>query len=388
MRLAIFSHKHCWRSPDSPDGYATDGGFPFQVGALSELFDETRLVVPCSPEVNRYGVAELKGRNLSVVPLTPLGGAGHSRKAVLPLWLARNGLTLVRQVWAADAVHAPIPGDIGTFGMLLAFALRKRLLVRHCGNWALQRTVAEHFWKWFMEKYAGGRYVMLATGGAPEPPSPRNPEVRWIFSTSLSEGELKVCAAERSLPAHGRVRLIIVARQEREKGAGVVIRSLARLRETLGDVTLDVVGDGGALAEFKALAKAEGVEESVTFHGKVDHQTVIGLLRRADLFCFPTTSSEGFPKVVLEALACGLPVVTTRVSVLPTLIGGGCGLLLDEATPEAVARAVAEVLSDGARYGAMSARAAQTARRYSLEHWRETIGGLLRPAWGELRCNA
>lgn len=387
MRLVIFSHKLCWRSPASPSGYVTDGGFPFQVGALSELFDETRLVVPCSPEVNRRGVADLNGRRFSVVPLTQLGGSGRRRKAGLPGWLFRNGPTLLREAWAADAVHVPVPGDVGTLGLFLAFVLRKRLLVRHCGNWFVQRTLAERFWKWFMEAFAGGRNVMMATGGAPEPPSRRNPEVRWIFSTTLSDQELRACATERTHPARGRARLIIVARQEREKGTGVVIRSLSRLRAAVGDVSLDVVGEGRALDEFRALAKAEGVEEFVTFHGKVDHQTVISLLRRADLFCFPTTSSEGFPKAVLEALACGLPVVTTRVSVLPSLIGG-CGLLLDEATPEAVAQAVAEALSDGARYRGMAAQAEQTARRYSLEHWRETIAGLVRPAWGELRFNA
>jgi glycosyltransferase involved in cell wall biosynthesis len=106
------------------------------------------------------------------------------------------------------------------------------------------------------------------------------------------------------------------------------------------------------------------------------------------VFCFPTASSEGFPKVVLEALACGLPVVTTRVSALPELIGTGCGVLLDEVTPAAVAEGVRLCLSDGERYRAMSGAAVRTAREYSLERWRDSIGELLRAAWGPLRCSA
>jgi glycosyltransferase involved in cell wall biosynthesis len=114
---------------------------------------------------------------------------------------------------------------------------------------------------------------------------------------------------------------------------------------------------------------------------------VIELLQQADLFCYPTRASEGFPKVVLEALACGLPVVTTPVSVLPQLIATGCGLIIEEAKPQAVADAVLQAVSDPVRYRAMSAQAVRTAQSYSLESWRDTIGDLLRKAWGAAYTN-
>ncbi|HEY7912481.1 MAG TPA: glycosyltransferase family 4 protein, partial [Blastocatellia bacterium] len=125
-----------------------------------------------------------------------------------------------------------------------------------------------------------------------------------------------------------------------------------------------------------------GLGDRVKFHGKVDHTRLMNLLRRADLFCYPTRASEGFPKVVHEALACGLPVVTTRVSVLPQVIGSGCGVLIEKAAPAEVARAVQYSLEDATRYRAMSAEALETARQYSLEQWRDTIGDMLRTAWG------
>jgi glycosyltransferase involved in cell wall biosynthesis len=119
----------------------------------------------------------------------------------------------------------------------------------------------------------------------------------------------------------------------------------------------------------------------VVFHGKVDHAGVVALLKQADIFCYPTQASEGFPKVVLEALACGLPVVTTRVSVLPVLMARGGGVLLDVVSPSAVARGVIDALSDEEAYRDMSRRATETARRYSLESWRDTIAELLNAAW-------
>jgi hypothetical protein len=297
--------------------------------------------------------------------------------------MVRNLHSLIRELLKSDAVHTPIPGDIGTIGMLLAVLFQKPLFVRHCGNWLKPITNAEFFWKWFMEKFAGNRRVMLATGGSQEAPSQKNKAIRWIFSTTMTEEELGASRVSRCLDP-GSAKLIIVCRQEREKGAGVVIESMPVILRNLPNATLDVVGDGGALEEFQSLARRLGVSDRIRFHGKVGHDGVIELLHQADLFCYPTSASEGFPKVVLEALACGVPVVTTRVSVLSELIATGAGVLLEEISPSSVARAVNQTLSDPGRYREMSLIALETASAYSLERWRNTIGDQLRLAWGDL----
>ena len=335
MKLAVVSHKLCWPSPGSPSGYATDGGFPLQMGAISELFAATSVVAPCESERVVDGVSALQGNNLSVVPLAPPKGRGLGRKLRLPLWAIANGRVIWQQVRAADAVHAPIPGDVGTIGMLFALIQRKPLFVRHCGNWFVQRTAAERLWKRSIEYFAGGRNVMLATGGSDVAPSSKNANVSWIFSTSLRAEQLagrRPRTLDRSRPLH----LVIASRQEERKGTDIVIDSL----QLIPGAVLDVVGGGSLLDKLKTRADESGVSDRVTFHGKVPQARVLELLDRADVFCYPTSASEGFPKVVLEALACGLPVVTTAVSVLPKLISGGGGVLLDNAAPDTLAAAV------------------------------------------------
>jgi len=298
-------------------------------------------------------------------------------------WLARNAWTLVREIGRADAVHTPIPGDVGTVGMLVAMVLGKPLFVRHCGNWLAPTTTAEHFWKWLMERTAGGRRVMLTTGGGTGVPSEANAALQWIFSTSLTEEELRRCATRRVAPFG--TRLIIACRQDPEKGTGAAIRSLPRILERFPDATLDVVGHGPGLERFRAEAHALGVADRVTFHGKVGHDAVMRLFQSATVFCYPTVASEGFPKVVLEALACGLPVVTTRVSILPELMSGGGGVLVEAGDPDSVAKGVAACLGDPVEYARKSQRAIETASRYSLERWTDTIGAHLERAWGPLR---
>ena len=376
MRLLVISHKACWSSDANFSGYYTDGGFPSQMAALSELFTQTSVAVPCSNAETFSELTPLRGQNLVIVPLSVPEGSGVRRKIGMLRWILRNTRTLWREMRKADAVHTPIPGDIGTIGMVLALIQRKPLFVRHCGNWFVQRTVAERMWKRGMEYFAGGRNVMLATGGDLEPPSKRNPSVKWIFSTSM--GSLQISRnRSRQLPKDDRLRLVIACRQEERKGTDVVIASL----RFLPNATLDVIGGGSLLKDLKAQAARLGVGDRVTFHGKVRQTAVLDVLDRSHIFCYPTSASEGFPKVVLEALAHGLPVITTNISVLPRLISEGCGMLLDEPTPNALAAAVSQISSSDTDYDRMSRKALETAQQYSLENWRDSIGRSLREAW-------
>lgn len=380
MHLAVVSHKVCWTSETSRSGYVTDGGFPLQMNALSELFSATTLIVPCAGPANGSGLSPLTGDELDVIPLSPPTGSGLVRKLKMPFWLLTNCSILWREILKADAVHAPIPGDVGTFGLLIALCLRKPLFVRHCGNWLVQQSAAEKFWKWIMERFAGGRNVMLATGGGIEVPSRRNPNIQWIFSSSLRSSQMEH-VEPMSLPGDGSLRLMIACRQEEKKGTATVIDSIPLLQATFPNVTLDVVGGGSLLEKLNDRAGSLKIGDRVRFHGKVEQKSVLDLLKRSHIFCYPTSASEGFPKSVLEALASGLPVVTTRVSVLPELISTGGGILIDDPSPAAVAQAVLKITRDPGKYREMSSRAIRTAQDYTLEKWRDQIGHTLRSAW-------
>lgn len=380
MKLAVVSHKVCWNSSADPESYRTDGGFPLQIKAISELFDKTRVVVPCEILKDDSGLSDLVGHNLSVSPLSVPKGRDFRRKMNVPIWLLKNSRAIWREIRRADAVHAAIPGDVGTIGMLFALLLRKPLFVRHCGNWLVPRTTAEHFWKWMMERFAGGRNVMLATGGTDSPPSSKNPNVKWIFSTSLRRSQLALGSGHK-FPADGDLKLIIACRQEEGKGTDTVIKSLPLILKEFPRTTLEVLGSGSFMSDLEALVERLNLRERVFFRGKVEQSKVVEVMKQCHVFCFPTQASEGFPKVVLEALACGLPVVTTEVSVLPQLISKDCGVLIEEPTPEKLSSAIESVFSSKEEYERMSAAAVAKAQQYSLEDWRDSIGETLRRSW-------
>ena len=128
-------------------------------------------------------------------------------------------------------------------------------------------------------------------------------------------------------------------------------------------------------------AAALGLDEVITFHGNLGHQAVLGLLGTAHIYLMPSLV-EGFPKALLEAMACGLPAVATAVSVIPRLVGTS-GVLLPEPTPAAIAAAVTSLLADDARLAAMGRAARAASQQYTLEGWQQVIGERLAEVWGE-----
>ncbi len=381
MELTVVSSKICWADPDAPAGYTTDGGFPAQMRALSELFDRTRLILGVGSG-RPPGLTALSGHNLEVCPLPAPAGSDLRRKLSMLFWLPRHGPRLWREIRRAGAVHAPVPGDLGAVALLLALAQKKPLFVRHCGTWGEPVTAADRLLLRLLERVAGGRNVVLATGGSDTPPSASNPAVGWIFSTSLPAAEIDAVPAAHPWRAGEPLKLVTVGRLTPGKNTASAVRALALVREHHPRAILDVVGHGGEMASLQALAGELDLAEAVTFHGNVSHPRVLEILSSSSLFVFPTRVKEGFPKALLEAMACGLPVVATAVSVIPHLVGEGCGALLEATDPESVARAVLSLTADDRRLAEMSTRARETSRAYTLERWRDEIGERLRESWG------
>jgi glycosyltransferase involved in cell wall biosynthesis len=93
---------------------------------------------------------------------------------------------------------------------------------------------------------------------------------------------------------------------------------------------------------------------------------------------------EGFPKALLEAMACGLPVIATQVSVIPDLIHD-CGILLSEPNAQSISAAVLSLINDEPRMQTLAMRARQDSPKYTIERWRDQIRSHLEFTWGPLK---
>lgn len=154
---------------------------------------------------------------------------------------------------------------------------------------------------------------------------------------------------ERLLPApgHGEEALVVsVARLVPDKSPLTLVEAFALVRRELPQARLVMVGEGPLLPLVRARLAALGLEDAVELVGGCGD--VRPHLARAQVFAL-ASAREGSPNAVLEAMACGLPVVASRVGGIPELVEDGCtGLLATPGAPEDFARRLLHLLGAAA----------------------------------------
>lgn len=161
--------------------------------------------------------------------------------------------------------------------------------------------------------------------------------------------------------------ILTVGRLQKRKGHDMLIRALPRLQETYPDVLYVIAGNGEELAPLENLVRELGLHDLVQFRANVDDDELLTLYQQCDLFALPNRAVghdiEGFGMVLLEAQSCGKPALAgnsggTREALLPDITGW----LVDCTTPESLATALSDALSDSKRLDVMGLRAAKWIR--------------------------
>ena len=210
---------------------------------------------------------------------------------------------------------------------------------------------------------------------------------------ALGVDRRKVCVihngvdVERFRPLSGRKagvgprkrgkRILYLGALLRTKGVGVLLEAMSLLLDRGVSCELALVGADPAEAEdraFFAMAERLGLGDAVHFEKTVPHAEVPRWLATADVFVLPSFS-EGFPLSVIEALACGKPVVSTRCGGPEESVSEEVGILVPPGDAQALADAIGYVLSHLERYDAERIRT-YTCRRFSLEVQSEQIAAL------------
>jgi glycosyltransferase involved in cell wall biosynthesis len=137
-------------------------------------------------------------------------------------------------------------------------------------------------------------------------------------------------------------RILFIGNLLDTKGVHELIEAFAALGEK--EATLDLIGDGPARAALERRIGELGLTSLVVLHGRVPHEQLAKLLPRYSVLALPSYS-EGVPNVVVEALACGVPVVTTPVGGIPEVVQGDCGILVPPRDVKALAEGLQTALA-------------------------------------------
>jgi glycosyltransferase involved in cell wall biosynthesis len=144
---------------------------------------------------------------------------------------------------------------------------------------------------------------------------------------------------------------VAVARLSPEKNIANLLRAAALVRDADPEFRLEIAGDGPCREDLVQLAQDLNLGMAVRFLGEV--RDIPALLGRSQMFVLPS-KSEGISLTLLEAMACGLPVVATRVGGNPeVVIDGETGFLVPSDDSPALARAILTMRQDGAKAAQM-----------------------------------
>ncbi|GIL06993.1 MAG: hypothetical protein BroJett031_35130 [Betaproteobacteria bacterium] len=176
--------------------------------------------------------------------------------------------------------------------------------------------------------------------------------------------------AARRTPAQ---HIVVTRNLEQIYDIPTALRAFAKIRNRFPAARLTVAGSGPALDSLRRLAQELGVSEAVRFTGRLDNDRIAELYREADLVINPSTV-DNMPISLLEAMASGVPIVSTSVGGVPFVVEDErTALLVPARDPDAMAAAAVRIFEDSALRDALVAAGSQACRAYAWERVRPVL---------------
>lgn len=325
MRLAIVGDTR--HSQDAEGRWCTISPLVRQLQPWLERFDDivycgTRLPGPPPPNHEPYPVPHVRFQ-----PLPAGGGTGIKGKAGLLRRVVEWWPVLRRTLREVDVVHFRCPCNIALVGLLAARGLPVKQFAVYAGNWGgypgespfyqLQR-------RWLNSAAFGGTTSVY--GSWPNQPehvitafSPSFTRADWDADGPEVAAKLRTYRAAERLPV---LRAVSVGHLNQDKNQGSILQAVAALGREGLLVELELLGDGPERPRLEALAQALGIADQVRFRGRVALRDVRRAYAGAHVGILASLT-EGFPRVLAEAMAGGAVPVASEVGINAQILDHG-----------------------------------------------------------------
>jgi glycosyltransferase involved in cell wall biosynthesis len=377
LTLGVVYHMPFWQTDDGAL-WEAEGSFARYIDSLAPYFEQVLLAVPVFDTPPASGT-RVRAANVRLAPLPYFPGPRQFYPQLATVY--RRLRTFIAQ---SDVVHLRIPTPAAIVAFHLARKMQRpvfalvvgdyRALLPHLPYAGLKRVLFSGYVA--LEERAVARIargsLLFANGAALRRKHERdNPRVVETKTTTLQATDI-VTRFDTCL--RRPIRLLTVSRIDPRKNLRVLPEAVANLRRQGHDVSLDIVGPPiGLIGEEERDAILRNaaqhcVGDHVRLPGAIPLDELIALYRGYDIFVLPTGPGEGIPRVLLEAMAAGLPIVTSASSGIGSLITDGeNGVLLDTPSAASVARAIASLIASAPDRQRLIRNGYETARAHTLD---------------------
>lgn len=240
----------------------------------------------------------------------------------------RQVYSLLKVVLVSEFSYLYLPGTVGSLASVFCWIFKKPYAVYVRGD---LRTSAPRLFRPFHRRILEDAQFVLCTGSElKDEIKSINEKVEAVVPMSpVLFGENTWRRVPRDSEA---LRILFVGQIIRSKGIFELLEAFDRVGERTGRTSkLIFVGDGDDLTRLKAHVRDLGIEDNVECRGAItDTNELISIYNSSDVFCLPTYYPEGFPRVLYEAMRFALPIVTTPVGQISTVIKQGVNGFLCE----------------------------------------------------------
>lgn len=239
--------------------------------------------------------------------------------------------------------------------------LRKKALLLLPSTWFFEPpSMKNKIYKWILTKaVCAADLIILYTPLMLQEikksfPEIKEGKIRYLHNAvnieRFTPGEPDTEVIEKYMPFKGSEKLLLyVGRISRKKGVLDLVKSLAKIVENYPNVILALAGreEERYADEVRKLIRELRLDKHVVFLGPIPNKDVIHLMRACSLFVYSSIGGEGIPRAILEAMACGKPIVATRVSGVPEAVKNGeTGYAVEVGDHEEFSERVLRILKD------------------------------------------
>ncbi len=295
---------------------------------VAGLYDEVYLISPLSKDESKKKGKIVNFPNVRIIPLPHNGSYLGALKNIMAYRRA------LRQVCdKVDVIYCRVPDP---FSWMPALLFKKKTIMHFVGD-TIDATKHNEKWSWLKKKVMIAGYLpdywltlkaarrsKVYTNGHHLADKLKKHRIKAIPVISSTVSEKDLHEDFKALPIEkGIVNITYIGYVRFAKGMNCLMEFCKRLKNENIQFHFHLVGGGEMFDDVKAFIEREGLSDKVTMYGHIDDKAKMNeILRNSDLFFFPSLS-EGSPRVVIEAMAQGTPVMSTPVGSLPTTFEDG-----------------------------------------------------------------
>lgn len=367
MKFSVFSHADHYLYEDKIFSY---GPYVREMNYWISEFDSIEIIAPCSDKTPNLIDLPYKHTNIKFCAVPDL----HFKKSFLKSILSSFEVikTCLQEMKRADHIHLRCPGNIGMLAMMISSLFPgKPKTIKYAGNWDpnSKQPFSYRFQKWWLSNTFLTRNAKVLVYGDWNSTSKN---IIPFFTASFLENE-RISKEKSFVPPF---RFLFCGNLVEGKRPMLALKIFHQLSMEETQISLDIYGDGSEKQKLIDYVKANDLENLVRFHGYQDQNSLRDAYKMAH-FCILASKSEGWPKVLAEAMFYGCIPVSTEVSCIPWMLDrGNRGILVQPDTENAVQR-IQKVLKQPSQLKSISNNARNWSQHYTLEKFRDEIHKLL-----------